>query len=332
MPSAYQPPSVKQNSPYAVGYLPQWYDRVRDATAGSAGTAASFDPNGGMAAVANRIIQDTEGRGDATMNDPRINAALDYTQGIMNGQNEPYTQAVQNQLFSSQADAGAASEASQAEMLRESAAARGLSPNDPSLASSMRSLEAGRQQQNNANLGNIQSQATLANFDARSQAALNLLGGRMNQLGEANSQYNKGAGYLNQTSQEGAHVNATPSAAPNYSALLAGSTIPNYQFQPFQVPSVNGSVDQPAYTPTYSAPTTGSKGNPVYVNQDPYGGEGAPGSQDSPWSFSGLMNGTGYYQQPAQNGGNYTPPGAAAPQTAKKKTTSPYQFTYQPGV
>jgi hypothetical protein len=78
----------------------------------------------------------------------------------------PYSKDVTQQLTNRQADQSAAAEAVNAEELRNSAAARGLSPNDPGIQAAMRQAQAQRQQSNIAFQGDIASQAAIQNFQA----------------------------------------------------------------------------------------------------------------------------------------------------------------------
>lgn len=78
----------------------------------------------------------------------------------------PYTPQVTQQLVNRQADQTAFAEGVNAEELRNSAAARGLAPNDPGIQAAMRQMQAQRQQSNVAFQGDIASQAAIQNFAA----------------------------------------------------------------------------------------------------------------------------------------------------------------------
>jgi hypothetical protein len=79
----------------------------------------------------------------------------------------PYTPQVTQQLVNRQADQTAFAEGVNAEELRNSAAARGLSPNDPGIQAALRQGQAQRQQSNIAFQGDIASQAAIQNFNAQ---------------------------------------------------------------------------------------------------------------------------------------------------------------------
>lgn len=169
------------------------------ATQGAIGTAQSNWAN---------ALKNTEGRGDAVMSDPYTQAALSRFQSVLGGQDVPYTDQVQNQLLARQADAGAAGGAAQASMLRDSMSALGGSMADPQAQAAMRQIQAQLQQQNNGNLGDMQSKATLANFGAKNDAASSLAATRASQLGMANSQYNQASQLYANQQLAGPHQNA----------------------------------------------------------------------------------------------------------------------------
>lgn len=209
------------------------YDAI-PAQAIYANSQAAAGGNGGIGTAQSNwqnALKNTEGRGDAVMNDPYTQAALNRFQSVLGGQDVPYTQQVQNQLLARQADAGAASGAAQASMLRDSMAALGGSMADPQAQAAMRQIQAQLQQQNNANLGDMQSKATMANFGARNDAASNLAATRAGQLGMANSQYNQASQlYANQQlagpHQSGVSSVAMPVANYNQDAGYAGPPAP----------------------------------------------------------------------------------------------------------
>lgn len=193
--------------------------------AGGVGTAASNWQN---------ALNMTQGRGDAVMGDPYTQAALNRFQSVLGGQDVPYTQQVQNQLLARQADAGAASGAAQASMLRDSMAALDGSMADPQAQAAMRQIQAQLQQQNNANLGDMQSKATMANFGAKNDAASNLAATRAGQLGMANSQYNQASQLYANQSLAGQHVNATSNVQPPVQQGQSGPTDYERQMQAYQ--------------------------------------------------------------------------------------------------
>ncbi len=209
-----------------------------------AGAGGGVDLNAERAAT----FADTEGRGAATMDDPRLGIALDRLQGVTTGQDEPYTQQVQDQLLSRHADATTAQAGSQAKMLRTSATANGFGANDPSVLAHLNEINTNREQSNNAALGDIQSQATMQNFGAREQAAMQLLSGRLSQLGEANRNYNQGAGYHASTQVSSGHEGGVAPYQPPAQQQTQAS-------QPWQTftPDISYSENRPAETPAAPA-------------------------------------------------------------------------------
>jgi hypothetical protein len=258
---------------------------------GSGGGAAG-GADGGMAAVANRIIQDTEGRGDATMQDPYLTAVLKRLDDIQAGKDLPYTDAVKSQITARHGDMGAAAEAANAEDLREATAANGGSMSDPSARARLSQGTQQRQAENLAFAGDLNTKATLENFNARNDASRAIAATRLPQLGEANGQYNLGAQYHSRYTTEDPHVSSfqyQPAAAP-----APAPRAPSYQFgggagggssAPSPWASSNGGSvwagsgipnPDPVYGGSHGSTTQGTAANPVYALQDPYGGEAAP--------------------------------------------------------
>lgn len=277
----------------AASYLPQLNDLQSKISALQAKTNPA--PNGTLDPVADakiRVTKDTEGRGDATMNDPYVTAALQRLDQVSSGKDAPFTQQVQDQMLAARAGSTAASEAAQTESMREAAAANGGNAADPSFRAAQRQLHAQSQSQNLNDLGQIQTQAQISNFGARQDATRSLDSARMGQIGEANRNYNQGAGYYAQTQQQGNHVPGfnyqsqpllrgigaaygnfqyqPPQASSQPTAQPAqGQTDPAFQFQPMDDSSwATGAVDNsgkggtpfqaatsmPAYTPGWSLP------------------------------------------------------------------------------
>jgi hypothetical protein len=188
-----------------------------DATASGAATTNQAQQNFQSA------LDMTRGRGDAVMSDPYTQAALDRFKGVLGGHDVPYTDQVQNQLLARQADAGSAAAGAQGQMLRDSMTALGGSMSDPQAQAAIRQIQAQLGSQNNANLGDMQSKATLANFGAKNYAASSLAATRGSQLGMANSQYNQaGQLYANQQLAGPHQSGMAQYATPTYGNQQAG--------------------------------------------------------------------------------------------------------------
>lgn len=253
------------------------YDQLAARQAAKGGAAGSG--NAAVDRIADdraHIYADTEGRGDATLQDPRLTAMLDRLDAVATGKDVPYTDAVKTQMLARRGDMSAAAEAANAESLREAVAARGGSMADPSAQAMLRQGQAARQQQNQAAAGDLDTQAQLANFSARQQANGALGSARLAQLGEANSQYNRGAGFRAMESEDvGGHVNAV-APAWNVSGSASSSAPAAPTFGPMFVPSWGGG-QQPAPTGG-SSPWAGDNGGSVWAGsgqQNPapvYGG------------------------------------------------------------
>lgn len=108
--------------------------------------------------------------------DPDLTAAMQYLRGVMQGDNVPFTDAVKAQMLGQQSSMNAAAEAGQNQALRTGAAVGGASGNDPSLRGALRQSMAARQGANTTAAGQINTQATLANQQAQSQAGQQLAG------------------------------------------------------------------------------------------------------------------------------------------------------------
>lgn len=106
--------------------------------------------------------------------DPATQAAMDYLQGVMGGQNEPMGQATQDNMYSEASDQNAASEAANVNRGREDAVAGGASASDPTLQAYQRQEQARRQTSNSTARRGIETTAALKNFEARSGAASEL--------------------------------------------------------------------------------------------------------------------------------------------------------------
>lgn len=281
----------------------------------------------------NSALDMTQGRGDATMNDPRVGAALDLLQ--QHTSEGPYTGAVVNQQANRMADRTSAMAGNQAEALRARAANSGGNVNDPSYQAAMNQADTGRMQQNNANRGDLESSATLNNYREQGNAAGQLGSMRMGQLGMANNQYNQAAQLYTSQKEQGSHVNnlgggggptkdlgyKQPTYSPSdWSAIIdainknggnnggnSGDNTPAAQTQPTRPSSNQGQSQQP--------------GN----NASDYTGQAA---QD--WATANGGN-QQQSQQPGNDASDYT--GAAAQQWAangKKLAVNLKPSTYNP--
>lgn len=116
-----------------------------------------------------------------TANDPYINSALGHLKGITSGQNLPFDATTKANMLSGASDMAAAAEASNAGDIAARAAASGASMNDPATQAALAHLKSQRQQGNMQAAQGIESQANQANFAARSQAANQMGGMRLEQ-------------------------------------------------------------------------------------------------------------------------------------------------------
>jgi hypothetical protein len=145
----------------------------------------------------------------------RESVARTYLTGTVQGQNTPFDQNTRNSMYSQASGMNAAAEGAQNQQMSEQAAMGGVSPTDPSYQAAQRQSMAMRQGANQRAMGQIDSQANLANQQAQSQAATTLLGSedRNNALTMANSQAAQNAAlqYL-----YGGGGSAQPRANSNY--------------------------------------------------------------------------------------------------------------------
>ncbi len=257
----------------------------------------------------------TEGRGDATMNDPRVTAALDMIQKQMG--TGPYSAQVVNQQANRMADRTATAAGATAAQLREQLAARGGDPNDPSFQAALRAADTGRQQQNNADRGDLESTATLQNYGAQNAAANQLANQRLGQLGQANTQYNQAANLYANEQYSGGHQNTYG----NTGGTTAYGTARQSHSQPLgYTPPTYGNGGQ---TFTY----TGDQGNKPNV---PMTSNGMPIQQPQASPGAGVI--TNWNDQGADHT-QYANPGDPSLTEAQraeraKRTKSP--FVYKP--
>jgi hypothetical protein len=250
-------------------------------------------------------LADTEGRGDAVMNDPYMSTVLAKLQGNMSG--GPYTDQVQNQMIARQADAGAAGMDAQRQMIESQQTALGGSMADPSAQAALRRLVAQNQQQNNANIGDVQTKAALANYGAQNDAAMNLAGVRSGQLGQANSQYNQASNLYANQQINGNHFDAVQQPAMyggggNGAIWGGGGSFTPFTGSPLgyaQTTSGNalgGNYQRPAVQAAPAA-TAGYSNSPVPSIRPQ--GPAAP----HPTLTAGQTNWSGYGAQPAPPSG-----------------------------
>lgn len=220
----------------------------------------------------------TSGQSDQLMADPRIKAALDQLQGGMDG---PYTDAVQNQLISRNADSSAYAEGTNAEELRNQLAARGVSANDPSYQAALRELQGQRQASNLAFAGDTRSKATIDNYTAGQDAARNLASLRLGQYGQAQTGYSQAANLSANRQFSDGHTAFTSPGGGSF------STPQNIQAQ---APSIPQSQDSPwasTPAPTYGTTTAGTTPAP----------KPAPAPAPAPHPTPGTPEYTAWYQQ-----------------------------------
>lgn len=107
--------------------------------------------------------------------DSAESTALSYLTGVVGGQNTPFDQNTQNNMFSQASGMNAAAESAQNQAIQSAAARGGAGANDPSAQLAQRQTMAQRQGANQNAMGQIQSQANIANQRTQQQAAGSLL-------------------------------------------------------------------------------------------------------------------------------------------------------------
>ena len=283
----------------------------------------------------NSALDMTQGRGDATMNDPRVGAALDLLQ--QHTKEGPYTGEVVNQQANRMADRTSAMAANQAQSLRERAANSGGNVNDPSYQAAMNQANTGRMQQNNADRGDLETQATLNNYREQGNAAGQLGSMRMGQLGMANNQYNQaGQMYANQQIS-GGHTNALGGGNQGKPQNLGYQT-PQYNPQDWSaiVDAINGSGgdggyggdEQPSPAPIPVKPSNNGGGNASYTpnpyntQQPNYTPPGNPAANKPGWSGDNYKTGTNSAQEAWNSLQN-----SIAKESKKSPQAAPYTYT-----
>ncbi len=270
---------------------------------------AGPSPEGEMAANRQRITDLTEGRADELRNDPRMNQAMDFFGSVLNGSKVPFSEETQRAQLNQRANGTAAANASQLRALEEAIVARGGSLQDPSFLAQKQEMMANRQGQNLDALGQMLSQAGIANYNAQASGANSLAGIRSGQNNQINQMGLAGAGYRAQDFRDVPTTSTT--------------TFFNQNQQP--VPQ----IQQPQYNPqAYVAPPP-----PVATRPAPTP-TAAPVAAPRPSSSSGT--GMGYAYNPATGqtittGGATGPfwPGVSAP-AAPYRPAATSGLPYQP--
>jgi hypothetical protein len=243
--------------------------------------AAKRAHEAGLPVQQDEVTAATKGRGEATMNDPRLTAAQDYLQGLL-GKND-----IQDTLYSQMSDQNAAAATTQADQLRQSAAAAGMSPSDPAFQALQRSTETGRMQANQGALAT----SILQGNQAKSAAASALASQRLGQLGAANQMYGQYAGMKAQQQTGAAFV---PSG-----------------YQTLPVPSgqaASAPWTPPADAPSPAAATTGGKpaGNPILPAYSGYDTTSGTDAESNPWIRDAANAGQAYAQSQGWTSGGVT--------------------------
>lgn len=255
----------------------------------------------------------TAGVSDSLMNDPRIEAALGQLQkGMSEG---PYSEAVQNQMISRNADSSAYAEGVNADELRNQLAARGIGANDPGYQSALREMQQGRQAGNLAFAGDTRSNATLQNYGAQQAAAQALAGTRLNQYNSAAPGYSQAANMQANRQFAGNRVaftgNSGGGTAPAQGVdnsgpgqMAFGSSTPRVTTGGNQT----STTPKPAVTPTTAANSTPTPGTQAYTAwyQARYGAKAQPGMTGAGRDAQGnLISPT---QMAPATGGSYVTP------------------------
>lgn len=157
---------------------------------------------GGYGGYGSSGIRPMPGMGGGT--NINTTGAQGFLNGVVSGNNLPYSQQQQDSLYASASSSNAQAEQEQNNQARQQAAAGGASGTDPSLNSVTQQNAARRQGQNQTALGDIQSQAHSANFGSQSGAATGLLnaGVQMAGLNERASEFGQGLQFQqNQSAQ-----------------------------------------------------------------------------------------------------------------------------------
>lgn len=175
------------------GINPQWM-------AANAAAAAGGGDAIGAAAEADRRwqqIQDmTIGARESMLEDPVLAAAQQFYGDVLSGSELPYSDAVQAGMRAEASRGLAAGEQATRQALQEQLGRMGGSMADPSYMAAQRAAQTQRMRGMQDANRQIAMQAALQNFGAKSGAAGQMTGARMNQLQEANRMGLAGASYL----------------------------------------------------------------------------------------------------------------------------------------
>lgn len=154
--------------------LRQQLTQMRNAQAQSQQQAQTDAMTAERDANRNQILANTEGRAGELRNDPRANAAMDFLQGVVGGQNVPFNQEMRANYLTDAANTAGAQEAAQTQNLREQMANNGGSMSDPSAMAALRELQSRRGGQIAGAQNQIGMQAGQANFNAQMGGANSL--------------------------------------------------------------------------------------------------------------------------------------------------------------
>ncbi len=244
-------------------------------------------------------IQDlVGGRANEIRNDPVQTGVMNYLQGVMGGQNVPYTDTVLNSLQAQNGRGTATAEGAQMQQLREALGASGGSIYDPSYQAASREQESQRQGRNLDYAGQLNAQAGLANQQAQQNASAQLGALRSNQNSQITGLDQALAGYQAGRFQD--VQNTTPQTLmPQYSVMGGAgghgsggqaqpsapqSTTPSWQTANMNQDVLHGQAKAqtvPSSQPAAAAPPSAETLNPGYSQ----GADGAwnvkPGQQSS---------------------------------------------------
>jgi len=210
---------------------------------GGAGSGGGLDVNDSR----QQILDATMGYRDQILNDPSQQLALDRMREVLGGEATPFNDEVRNALLSTAADQSANSSANQQASILQNAARQGLSPSDPAVQAQLRAVSgqqaiAGQQASQSLN-----SQANLANFNARQRAAAQLAQMRLAQMNLGGQFGLAGANFLQNDVQR---QNVGP-VTQQYGYRNQSNNQPQQQqvYQP-QVQPINYSQSQPQSRPS----------------------------------------------------------------------------------
>ncbi len=251
-------------------------------TGGAGGGNGGQQPFGGYGAQG--AYADTEGRAATLMNDPSIRAAQDYLRGVVGGQNLPFSEASMNAMRAQYGRSTASAEGSQMGQIRDSLQGTGGSIYDPAYQAAGREAESTRMGRNLDYAGQLQAQASQANFAGQMQGASQLAG---------------------TTLSNNAQINALLGHAADYHAGEQ-TVMPSSQ----QLPSGYPSVSMPSYQGYANAESgglppagaAGGGGNYNWNAPQPY-------SQPGPYDTGGNQAGADSYR----GGGGAAPSSAGVP-------------------